>query len=140
MNLIIGKSEIPPPPTPLPSASSTNMRIEFVRPRQGDRVPQFADVEYRVNGSIPHGYREVLLVQDPLGQYWSWGTPIGRQRRVQIGVAEDRGRQFILIILITRQEIPKGTPYQNLPHGIYHSSITVIRQIDYSSLYLLYCK
>lgn len=130
VNLIIGRQRIYPPQPPLqnPSNNNLNLMIEFVRPRQGDYVPQFADVEYRVDGSIPAGYREVLLVEDLLGQYWSWGTLTGRQRRVQIGEAEDSGKQFTLIVLITNQEIRLGVPYQSLPEGIYQSSITVTRQ------------
>lgn len=124
VNLIIGKRESIFHQT----NSLGTLRIEFIRPQNSERVPQFTDVEYRVDGSIPQGYIEVLLVQDPLGQYWSWETPTGHRRTVQIGVSEDRDKEFILIVLITNQQIPKGIPYQSLPQGIYHKSITVIRQ------------
>jgi hypothetical protein len=102
--------------------------IEFIRPQQGDYVSQHTDVEYRINGSIPQGYREVLLVQNPLGQYWSWGATIDHRQAIQLSVVEDRGRRFNIVVLITNQDIPKGITYQNLSQGIYHKSITVTRQ------------
>jgi hypothetical protein len=72
--------------------------IVFVRPSAGDLVSLFADVEYEVRRPIPKGYRALLLVRDPLGQYWSWGSaPSGTRRRVQFGVLDDTGKDYEVV-------------------------------------------
>ena len=121
-------NEVAPLPRIDTNNGNENININFIRPQNGAHVPQFSDVEYQIRGSIPSGYRDVLFVQDPLGQYWSWGTPAGRMRTIQFGVEEDGGKQFRIIVLITDREIPFGRKYQDLPSNIQHSSITVIRQ------------
>lgn len=115
--------------TSKPITFKENIVITISIPQNGDMVSQFSDVEYRLKGELPEGYEPVLLIRDPLGQYWSWGiTPSGSRKRVQFGVAEDSGREFEVGILITNVEIPLGQPTQILPKGIVYESVVVKRR------------
>ena len=105
----------------------SNIDIEFINPKNNSRINQFTDIQYRIHGKIPNNYRPVLLIRDPLGQYWSWGTA-KEFKSVQIGQNTDVGRQFELVILITNNEISLGQPSQTLPKGIFHKSIRVLRK------------
>lgn len=114
---------------PMPETESSQLTIIFVQPREGISVPQFTDIEYSVRGSLPQRYGPVLVIRDPLGQYWSWGTSAtGRHSRVQIGVASDSGLQFEIGVLITNREFPLGQPTMVLPEGLLYRAITVTRR------------
>lgn len=117
-------------PLPRPDDSrEQRLSISFSQPRNGAQVSQFIDVEYAIADTVPTGYRAILLVRDPLGQYWSWGTSTsGLHVRVQIGVAEDSGRQFEIGVLVTDREVPFGQPRRSLPEGIAYESISVTRR------------
>ena len=103
--------------------------VTFRQPKNGAQVPQFVDVEYAIVGTVPTSYRAILVVRDPLGQYWSWGTSTsGRHVRVQIGVAEDCGRQFEIGVLVTDRGLPFGQSLRVLPEGIAYEIISVTRR------------
>ena len=114
-----------------PSAATSpgNVVVNITSPSDGSRVSNFIDVNYSLNGDLPSGYQAILVVRDPIGQYWSWGSSSsGRHYRVQIGTAADSGSEFEIGVLITNQEFPLGRPRQNLPGGIAYESITVRRE------------
>src|SRR5688500_16877161 len=48
--------------------------IRIMSPSNGGTVKQFDDVKAVINGRLPNGYRAMLVVRDPLGQWWSWGS------------------------------------------------------------------
>jgi hypothetical protein len=132
---LVNDPSSPPLPGPIsyepapPSPPESRRTAEFIAPQMGERVPQFVDVHYKIRTPLPSDQRVVLLVRDPLGQYWSWGTaPTGLQRRVQIGVAEDTGKEFELVLLLTNTTIPLGTPFQMLPSGTVAQAITIQRR------------
>lgn len=109
--------------------SQSIVDITFIRPRHREAVPSPVNVEYRVEGRIPQGYHPVLLVRDPLGQYWSWGaSPSHRHIGVQIGVVEDSGKDFEIGVLVTKTQIPLNQPRRTLPPGLVFRSIVVTRQ------------
>jgi hypothetical protein len=102
--------------------------VNVQQPRDGDLVDQFTEVVYKVTGHIPSGSRPILLVRDPFGQYWSWGSSSNHERRiVQLGMPPDHGRRFEIGILIGSEEMPPGVPTQVRPSGFYRS-ITVTRR------------
>jgi len=102
--------------------------IRFESPAPRAHVSQLIDVKYSVSGKIPPGYRALLVTQDPLGQYWSWGSsPAGVHRRVQMGVAEDVGLEFNIFVLITNEVFPINQPRRSLPSALFRRSISVIR-------------
>lgn len=122
--------------TPLPvitdkenPSGKIDYQIIIDMPKNNEEVKQFTDVKFHVNGHLPNGYKPILLIRDPLGQYWSWGASItGRRKRVQIGMPEDYGKEFEIVILITDKTIPLGKPTQLLPPGFYYESVIVIRK------------
>jgi hypothetical protein len=114
---------------PSAAASPENDAVTITSPSNGSKVPNFIDVAYSLNGDLPSGYKAILVVRDPIGQYWSWGSSSsGRHYRVQIGTSVDSGREFEIGVLITNQEFPLGKPRQKLPGGIAYESITVRRE------------
>jgi hypothetical protein len=103
--------------------------VSFEQPATGAKVPQFVDVKYSIAGAVPSSYLPVLFVRDPLGQYWCWGTSSsGLHRRVQIGVATDKGQAFEIGVLVTKDKIGFGEVSQVLPEGIAYQSVEVTRE------------
>ena len=102
--------------------------VVFLEPRDGSLVDQFVDVVYRVDGPRASGKPALLLVRDPLGQYWAWGTiSAGEHRRVQLGGPDDGGERFEIGLVLTTETIPRGVPTQQRPQGEYFS-VSVTRR------------
>jgi hypothetical protein len=100
----------------------------FVEPRADAKVDQFTDVLFSLKGKIPTGYQPILVVRDPLGQYWSWGPSTGgRIPRVQMGVTTDSGQRLEIGVIITNADMPRGRPIPELPRNIFYKSINVVR-------------
>ncbi len=124
----LGDTEIPPRVIP-PPAPQGDIVVDFATPLHGDIVGQYVNVAYSLQGAIPAGYQAVLLIRDPLGQYWSWGSSAAmRHARVQVGMPEDTGRDFEIGVLVTNREVPLGMPMQVLPEHIGFRSIVVKRR------------
>ncbi|MFZ5876477.1 MAG: hypothetical protein ACOYXU_08720 [Nitrospirota bacterium] len=106
-----------------------SLSVQFLKPKNGDTVLQFSDITYKIEGVLPPGYQGVLLVRDPRGQYWSWGTSSsGKYPHVQFGVVEDTGHEFEVGILITTEDIPIGRPTVARPAGLLYQHIMVTRK------------
>jgi hypothetical protein len=102
--------------------------VRFVRPNAIDCVEQFIDVENEVVAPLPPTYHVVLLVTDPIGQLWSFGpAKNGLHPRVQLGVADDAGATFRLILLVTNEDVPLGQPRQTVPKALHEESLAVKR-------------
>ena len=92
-------------------------------------VPQFADVKFALKGTLPPGFKPLLIVRDPLGIWWSWGTTgSSTYYSVQFGVESDRGSQFELRIVVTDEDFPLNQPRRTLPRAIASSAVVVTRQ------------
>jgi hypothetical protein len=106
------------------SAAST---IRVNQPKDGELVDQFVNVSYQ--GGDAGRTRRLLVVRDPIGQYWNWGRiAAGEVRRVQLGLPEqDRGRPFEIGILTTEESIAIGVPNHQRPSGPF-TSVTVRRR------------
>jgi hypothetical protein len=114
--------------TPPPSSLSVNISS----PQDGSAVFSPVDVSFTVTGTIPEGFNPVVLVGDPLGQFWSWlhvqdqGNGKWFLSRVTLGNEEDCGKSFELHVVITNETVPVGQP-TNLPNGVAHN-ITVTKE------------
>jgi hypothetical protein len=105
------------------------LSVALRSPQAESEVPQFIDVRYDVRGPMPAGYNALLIVKDPLGQYWSFGSSqTGVQSQVQIGLASDEGRRFEVGVLITREKVPTNRPLTTLPSALIYESVHVKRR------------
>jgi hypothetical protein len=103
------------------------LSVQILRPLT--TVPQFADVRFALRGTLPPGFKPLLVVRDPLGSWWSWGTTgSSTYYSVQFGVDADRGRQFELRIIVTDEDFPLNQPRRTLPRAIASSTAVVTRQ------------
>jgi hypothetical protein len=124
----------PPAVNPAAAAEVTarapaDLSVQFLSPKDGDTVSQFTDVAFKVSGRLPPGHRAILLIRDPIGQYWSWGSVSSdKHPRVQIGTADDAGREFELGVLVVADELPVGRPTTARPAGYFYSHITIKRK------------
>jgi hypothetical protein len=92
-------------------------------------VSQFADVKYELTGTLPLGFKSILVVRDPLGNWWSWGTTdSSTYYSVQFGVDIDRGKQFELRIIVSDDDFPLNQPRRTLPQSIASSAVVLTRQ------------
>lgn len=108
--------------------SGDALSIEVISPKDGELVPQFADVRYRVHGVVPKDYKAILVVRDPLGQWWSWGaSESGVYYNVQFGLNVDRGQPFEVNVIVTDEEFPRDQPRRSLPRAIESESVSVVR-------------
>lgn len=104
-------------------------RLAILTPNEGDEVDAFTTVTYQLTGALPNGVSIILFLQDPTGQYWSWGKLNPRQeRRVQIGISRDSGLTFQIGLLATDQPFPQDDPRDELPRHIAYEYITVRRR------------
>lgn len=121
-------SKTPPiqPPTPRASASESRLSVTITSPQNGEKVPNFTPVKFRVSEPIPSGSRAILVIEDPLGQLWAWMTarldPAGQpgdwiEPRVQIGVQGDGGLPFTLTVVVTAEKVRAGSPFFAMPEG-----------------------
>jgi hypothetical protein len=104
------------------------LKVTFLEPPDGAIVDPFDTVRYTISGEVPSGYTPILVVRDPLGQFWSWGSSSSHTHGVQFGVADDSGQQFDIGVLITDQEFPLNSPRRDLPRNIHYESISVRRR------------
>jgi hypothetical protein len=103
--------------------------VRFKTPLPGNRVDLFTDVQPTFTGELEPGCQLVLLVRDPLGQYWSWSAIAQNEKRnVQIGGAGDRDQQFEIVAFVTHDVPPRGRPMTTLPNGLSVSSLTLTRR------------
>lgn len=104
-------------------------RLAFNSPVDGAMVPQYVKVNYSLAGKIPNGTNIILVVRDPLGQYWSWGKLKSEESvQVQLGVHRDKGATFQILLMVTNQDFPVNQPRQVLPEHVFLHSISVIRR------------
>lgn len=103
--------------------------VKIIEPKSGSLVEKFNTIRFSVHGSLPTGVQPLLLVRDPLGQWWSWGkSNTGEFSRVQIGVDQDKGESFEIRLLLTEEELPRNQPHPDLPRSIASDSVIVIRK------------
>jgi len=114
------------PPTPRASASESRLSVTITSPQNGEKVPNFTPVKFRVSEPIPSGSRPILVIEDPLGQLWAWMTarldPAGQpgdwiEPRVQIGVQGDGGLPFTLTVVVTAEKVRAGSAFFAMPEG-----------------------
>lgn len=92
-------------------------------------VQQFADVRFTLAGELPDGFKPVLVVRDPLGNWWSWGTTdSSTYYSVQFGTDIDRGKQFEIRVIVSDEDFPPNQPRRSLPKSIASSAVVVTRQ------------
>ncbi len=105
------------------------VRAGFNEPLAHDTVDQYADVSYFVTPEPAAPCKVMLVVRDPLGQFWSWGTTRGSDsRRIQIGSSSDAGASFQIGLLITKANVPYGQPLSQRPPGVLYRTISVVRR------------
>jgi hypothetical protein len=109
-------------------------RIHITSPRRGNnKVSDHADVKFQLTGALPEGFHPIVLVQDPLGQWWPWGNAQHEQsdlwsRTVQIGNQADIGRRFKIWIILTNQDLPQGQQLNEPPSFQVSDVLEVVRQ------------
>ena len=117
---------------PQPSAPQErgSIQLQIHSPSNQSAVGAFADVKVTLNeAATPRGHQVVLVVRDPIGQWWSWGTSASNTwSAIQIGVAADSGRSFEIRALLTDVRLPVGGPLRDLPHALAQASITVVKK------------
>lgn len=92
-------------------------------------VPQFGDVTFALTGNLPVGFKPQLVVCDPFGKWWSWGTTDSSTfYSIQFGADLDRGKQFEIRIIVTDEYFPPNQPRRSLPTAIASDSVVVTRQ------------
>jgi hypothetical protein len=124
----VGPEQPAPAPQPAPETAA-GLALEIRRPYEGQLVDQFTDLEYAVHGAIPDGYAAVAFVRDPLGQYWSFGPAAqGMAKRVQIGVKDGQRLPFEIGVWITKEDVPRGEPYNDPPRALRSASVRVVRR------------
>ncbi len=115
---------------PQPSSSNPpggDLEVRIISPTS--RVAQYADVRFALEGALPEGYKPLLMVRDPLGAWWSWGSADALIfHGIQFGTDADRGRVFEIEILISDEQVPKNEPRRSLPAFIASASATVERE------------
>jgi len=110
-----------------PDGTSSDISVQILSPTR--TVPQFADVKFSLTGRLPAGYKPMLVVRDPIGQWWPWGTTeSSTYNSIQFGVDVDRGKQFEIRIVITNEELPLNQPRRSLPKGLAFGASVVTRQ------------
>lgn len=108
---------------------SSDYSLVFIALEDGDTVPQFIDVQYSQVGNIPSEMHTILVVQDPLGQFWSWGNVYPKlSKRIQVGIPEDSGATFHIGLLVTGQDFPINKPKRGLPNHAHFQSIEIRRE------------
>lgn len=109
-------------------STQTPLGAVITSPQTNGTVSYKVDVKCKVDGQIPKGAKAMLLVKDPLGQYWAWGPPGDNTfKDVLIGNSDDSGKEFEIILLITSEDIKTNTAYKSVPDSHYRSSIKVKR-------------
>ncbi len=92
-------------------------------------VPQFADVRFALKGELPGGFKPLLAVRDPLGNWWSWGTSdSSTYYSVQFGTDVDRGKQFEIRVIVSDEDFPPNQPRRSLPKSLASSAVMVTRE------------
>jgi hypothetical protein len=103
--------------------------VRISSPSSEKPVGKNIDVTIELAGSIPHGLHPALLVRDPLGQWWSWGSAQSdRWYEVKIGDATDSGKSFEIRVLLTDQKLTLGKLDAPPPPSVASDSIEVVRQ------------
>ena len=103
--------------------------VKILEPISGSLVEKFIPVRFSVQGKVPNGVKPLLVVRDPIGQWWSWGTSdSGEFPKVEIGVDRDPGESFEIRILLTDEDFTRNQPHTNLPRSIASDSVIVIRK------------
>ncbi len=119
---------LPPETNSYEGAYENEHSVVFLTPKDGETVKGYIDVSYSVEGDIPSGYHVILVVQDPIGQYWSWGKVTAElPKRIQVGVEKDEGKGFNILLLVTNLTFPISQPRYDLPNHISVSRIHVVR-------------
>lgn len=104
------------------------LSVLITYPKAGAIVNMRDKVEFVLQGELPPKHVAMLVIRDPTGQWWSWGsTKSGEFKRVQFGVERDSGESFEARILITDSPIPKNDPQNYLPDSIASDSVIVVR-------------
>jgi hypothetical protein len=92
-------------------------------------VEKFITVRFAIQGSLPARVRPLLVVRDPLGQWWSWGiSKTDTFEKIQIGIDRDSGDSFEIRVILTDEDFPRDQPRPNLPRSIGSDSVIVVRR------------
>ena len=103
--------------------------VKIIEPNSGSLVEKLNTRRFAVHGSLPAGVEPLLVVRDPVGQWWSWGkSNTGVFNRVQIGADRDSGESFEIRLLLTDEDFAKNQPRPNLPESIASDSVIVVRK------------
>ncbi len=103
--------------------------VKIIEPNSGNLAEKYIIVRFSVQGDLPAGVKPLLVVRDPIGQWWSWGTSnSGLFQNVQLGVDRDSGESFEIRVLLTDENFERDKPQPNLPRAIASDSVIVIRK------------
>lgn len=122
---VVVSNTCPAVPTQLPTVNITS-------PQNGATVPSPIDLYFTVSGTIPAGYKPVVVVEDPLGQYWAWlhvqdlGGGNWLLPGVTLGNANNGGQSFTVYVVITNENVP-ATQILTIPGNIAMQGVTVQR-------------
>ena len=98
-------------------------------PKSQEVVSQFTDVRFDTTDKLSKGYKIILVIRDPIGQWWSWGqSESGLYPNVQFGTSVDKGQSFEIGVIVTKDGFPKGQPRRSLPTYTSSDFITVVRE------------
>jgi hypothetical protein len=112
-----------------PDPTGNTALVTLLGPKSGQLVEHLEEVDFVVQGDVPDGFKPVLVVRDPQGQWWSWGSDkTGRFPKVQFGRASDEGESYEVRVILTKAETPRGHVMTNLPRFIASDSAIVIRK------------
>lgn len=121
-----------------PTASiSDSIEVNITSPQNGSGVTSPVDMSFTINGEIPVGFKPVVFIRDPFGQFWPWfhvqnqGNGNWFLPGVTLGNENDCDQSFELHVVITDENVLTG-PTNTPPSGISHS-VTVTRQCDSTS-------
>ncbi len=129
----LNEKQIQTPITPTPGIGQPHkpktrvVSVHILSPLK--TVPQFADVRFALTGELPTGFKPLLAVRDPLGNWWSWGTTdSSTYYSVQFGTDVDRGKQFEIRVIVSDEDFPPNQPRRSLPKSVATSAVVVTRQ------------
>ena len=70
--------------------------VKILKPLSGSIVDPITDIEFSINGTLPKNVYPLLVIRDPLGQWWAWGTSTNTNtfRKIKIGEKNDSEESF----------------------------------------------
>lgn len=103
--------------------------VKIIKPLSGTIVDPVTNIEFSINGTLPRNVHPLLVIRDPYGQWWSWGTSkTNLFENIKIGEKHDSKESFEIRVILTDEEFRTNEPHFDLPRFIASDSIIVIRK------------